>query len=71
MRAVNTNVLVRLLTRDDAKQATSAEAFVSGGAAAETSAPVDVAAGHAGSPSAIQVVAFVVVGTTALVAMVR
>jgi len=32
MRAVDTNVLVRLLTRDDAKQATSAEAFVNRGA---------------------------------------
>lgn len=32
MRAVDTNVLVRLLTRDDAKQVAAAEAFVSGGA---------------------------------------
>jgi len=32
MRAVDTNVLVRLLTRDDAKQATAAEAFVNRGA---------------------------------------
>ena len=31
MRAVDTNVLVRLLTRDDAKQATRAEEFVAGG----------------------------------------
>ena len=32
MRAVDTNVLVRLVTRDDAKQVTSAEAFVGTGA---------------------------------------
>ena len=32
MRAVDTNVLVRLLARDDAKQATAAEAFVNPGA---------------------------------------
>jgi predicted nucleic-acid-binding protein len=32
MRAIDTNVLVRLITRDDAKQAASAEAFVSRGA---------------------------------------
>ena len=32
MRAVDTNVLVRLITRDDAKQVTVAEAFVGGGA---------------------------------------
>jgi predicted nucleic-acid-binding protein len=32
MRAVDTNVLVRLLTRDDAKQVASAEAFVGNGA---------------------------------------
>jgi len=32
MRAVDTNVLVRLLTRDDAKQATVADAFVQPGA---------------------------------------
>lgn len=32
MRAVDTNVLVRLLTRDDAKQAAVAEAFVAKGA---------------------------------------
>jgi len=32
MRAIDTNVLVRLLTRDDAKQTSSAEAFISGGA---------------------------------------
>jgi predicted nucleic-acid-binding protein len=31
MRAVDTNVLVRLLTRDDAKQTADAEAFVSPG----------------------------------------
>jgi predicted nucleic-acid-binding protein len=31
MRAVDTNVLVRLLTRDDERQATEAEAFVSPG----------------------------------------
>ncbi|MET0553438.1 MAG: PIN domain-containing protein, partial [Vicinamibacteria bacterium] len=32
MRAVDTNVLVRLLTRDDARQLAAAEAFVAGGA---------------------------------------
>ena len=32
MRAVDTNVLVRLVTRDDARQVASAEAFVSRGA---------------------------------------
>lgn len=32
MRAVDTNVLVRLVTRDDAKQVVSAEAFVERGA---------------------------------------
>jgi predicted nucleic-acid-binding protein len=32
MRAVDTNVLVRLLTRDDAKQAAAADAFVQHGA---------------------------------------
>ncbi len=32
MRAVDTNVLVRLLTRDDAKQVAAAEAFVRPGA---------------------------------------
>ena len=32
MRAVDTNVLVRLATRDDAQQTTAAEAFVSEGA---------------------------------------
>lgn len=32
MRAVDTNVLVRLVTRDDAKQVAAAEAFVSRGA---------------------------------------
>ena len=32
MRAVDTNVLVRLLARDDAKQVASAEAFVAPGA---------------------------------------
>jgi predicted nucleic-acid-binding protein len=32
MRAVDTNVLVRLLTRDDAMQASAAEAFVARGA---------------------------------------
>jgi len=32
MRAVDTNVLVRLITRDDAKQATAADAFVETGA---------------------------------------
>ena len=32
MRAVDTNLLVRLLVRDDAKQAAAADAFVSGGA---------------------------------------
>lgn len=32
MRAVDTNVLVRLLARDDAKQTAAAEAFVTGGA---------------------------------------
>ena len=32
MRAVDTNVLVRLMTRDDAKQVSAAEAFVATGA---------------------------------------
>jgi len=32
MRAVDTNVLVRLITRDDPKQAKAAETFVAGGA---------------------------------------
>jgi predicted nucleic-acid-binding protein len=32
MRAVDTNVLVRLLTRDDARQAASADSFVAKGA---------------------------------------
>jgi len=32
MRAVDTNVLVRLVIRDDPKQAQSAEAFIEGGA---------------------------------------
>jgi predicted nucleic-acid-binding protein len=32
MRAVDTNVLVRLVTRDDARQVTAAEAFVARGA---------------------------------------
>ena len=32
MRAVDTNVLVRLLTRDDTKQVAAAEAFVANGA---------------------------------------
>jgi predicted nucleic acid-binding protein len=32
MRAVDTNVLVRLVTRDDAKQVAAAEAFVAKGA---------------------------------------
>ena len=32
MRAVDTNVLVRLITRDDAKQVAAAEAFVANGA---------------------------------------
>jgi predicted nucleic-acid-binding protein len=32
MRAVDTNVLVRLITRDDAKQAVAADAFVEKGA---------------------------------------
>lgn len=32
MRAVDTNVLVRLATRDDAQQAAAAETFVAGGA---------------------------------------
>jgi predicted nucleic-acid-binding protein len=32
MRAVDTNVLVRLLARDDPKQVAAAEAFVAGGA---------------------------------------
>ncbi len=32
MRAVDTNVLLRLITRDDAKQVTAAEDFVAGGA---------------------------------------
>jgi len=32
MRAIDTNVLVRLLTRDDARQAASADAFIEKGA---------------------------------------
>ena len=32
MRAIDTNVLLRLLTRDDRKQTTAAEEFVAGGA---------------------------------------
>ena len=32
MRAVDTNVLVRLITRDDARQASSADAFIARGA---------------------------------------
>ena len=32
MRAVDTNVLVRLVTRDDARQASSADAFIAKGA---------------------------------------
>jgi predicted nucleic-acid-binding protein len=32
MRAVDTNVLVRLVTRDDTDQAAAAEAFVANGA---------------------------------------
>lgn len=32
MRAVDTNVLVRLMTRDDARQASSADAFIAKGA---------------------------------------
>jgi predicted nucleic-acid-binding protein len=32
MRAVDTNVLVRMMTRDDAKQVAAAEAFVANGA---------------------------------------
>jgi predicted nucleic-acid-binding protein len=32
MRAVDTNVLVRLIVRDDARQAAAADAFVAGGA---------------------------------------
>src|SRR5687767_4901228 len=32
MRAVDTNVLVRLVTRDDARQASAADVFVEGGA---------------------------------------
>jgi predicted nucleic-acid-binding protein len=32
MRAVDTNVLVRLIARDDSRQAVSAEAFVEHGA---------------------------------------
>ena len=32
MHAVDTNVLVRLVTRDDAKQVTAAEAFIASGA---------------------------------------
>ena len=32
MRAIDTNVLVRLITRDDERQVTSAEAFISRGA---------------------------------------
>lgn len=32
MRAIDTNVLVRLITEDDARQTASAEAFIQGGA---------------------------------------
>jgi len=32
MRAIDTNVLVRLITRDDSRQAAAAEAFVENGA---------------------------------------
>ena len=32
MRAVDTNILVRLITRDDVKQAARADAFIEGGA---------------------------------------
>jgi predicted nucleic-acid-binding protein len=32
MRAVDTNVLIRLLARDDSKQADAAESFIAGGA---------------------------------------
>ena len=32
MRAIDTNVLVRLMTRDDARQAASADAFIENGA---------------------------------------
>lgn len=32
MRAVDTNILVRLATRDDAKQVAAAEAYIAGGA---------------------------------------
>jgi predicted nucleic-acid-binding protein len=32
MRAIDTNVLVRLITRDDARQTASAEDFIAGGA---------------------------------------
>ena len=32
MRAVDTNILIRLITRDDAKQRAAAETFISGGA---------------------------------------
>src|SRR5882724_6850011 len=32
MRAIDTNVLVRLITRDDSRQAASADAFIANGA---------------------------------------
>ena len=32
MRAIDTNVLVRLIARDDSRQVASAESFVAGGA---------------------------------------
>ncbi len=38
MRAIDTNVLVRLITRDDSRQAASAEAFVEQGAWVSVSA---------------------------------
>jgi predicted nucleic-acid-binding protein len=41
MRAVDTNVLVRLLTRDDRKQVATAESFVSKGAWVSTLVPME------------------------------
>jgi predicted nucleic-acid-binding protein len=42
MRAVDTNVLVRLITRDDRKQVAAAEAFISKGAWVSTLVLVEV-----------------------------
>lgn len=43
MRAVDTNVLVRILTRDDARQAAAADAFMGEGAWVSTLALAEVA----------------------------